>query len=61
MDIEELRRELMDYFGTAMTSGFPMATVDLVKIERASKEELISIAKKNGFDVSEYLDLDEER
>ena len=45
----------MDYYGTAMFSGFPMAVVDLSRIERASDEELIEIAQKNGVDLSEYV------
>lgn len=56
INIEELRKDLMDYFGTAMTSGFPMAMVDLMKIERASATELIRIAKENGIDIEKYVD-----
>ena len=28
-DIEELKSELEDYYGPAMTNGFPMAVLDL--------------------------------
>ena len=55
IDTNRLRRDLMDYYGTAMFSGFPMAVVDLSRIERASDEELIEIAQKNGVDLSEYV------
>ena len=55
IDTDRLRRDLMDYYGTAMFSGFPMAVVDLSRIERASDEELIEIAHKNGVDLSEYV------
>lgn len=55
IDTDRLRRDLMDYYGTAMFSGFPMAVVDLSRIERASDEELIEIAQKNGVDLSEYV------
>ncbi len=55
IDYEKLRKDLIDYFGSAMFSGFPMAVVDLSDVERASNDELIKIAKKNGFDLSKYL------
>ncbi len=51
LNVNKLRRDLMDYFGTAMNSGFPMAMVDLGKIQRASTNELIKIAEKNGIDI----------
>ena len=43
----------MDYFGTAM-GFFPVATMDLIKVQNASPEELINIALKNNFDLSKY-------
>ena len=54
-DFERLRDDLMDYFGTATFSGFPMAMVDLSHVERASNEQLLHIAMKNGFDLNEYI------
>lgn len=59
MDIEEFRELLIDYVGTAMMSGFPMAIIDLSEIESASTYlELKRIANKVGF---KYQDRDEER
>lgn len=55
IDIEKLRRDLIDYFGTAMASGFGMAVMDLTRIERASDEELINIALDCGFDLNDYV------
>ena len=55
-NIEELRRDLMDYYGTAMNSGFGMAVIDLSEIENASPEKLISIAKKLGVDLRNYIE-----
>ena len=55
IDIEKLRSDLMDYFGTAMASGFGMAVMDLSKVERASDEELINIALDCGFDLNDYV------
>ena len=45
---DELREQLMDYYGTAMTSGMPMAVVDLVNIEQASDEDIIQLARNIG-------------
>lgn len=55
IDTERLRRDMMDYYGTAMFSGFPMAVFDLSRIERASDEELIEIALNNGVELGEYV------
>ena len=33
---------------------FPMAAMDVSKVERASKQELIKIAQQNGFDLRKY-------
>ena len=55
IDIEKLRSDLIDYFGTAMASGFGMAVMDLSKVERDSDEELINIALDCGFDLNDYV------
>ena len=55
-NIEELRRDLMDYYGTAMSNGFGMAVIDLSEIENASPEKLINIAKKLGVDLRNYIE-----
>ena len=54
IDIEKLRSDLMEYFGTAM-GFFPVATMDLIKVQNASDEELINIALKNNFDLNKYI------
>lgn len=53
IDYENLRKDLTDYFGTATTFN-PAAFMDVSKVERASKKELINIAINNGFDLSCY-------
>ena len=45
---------MKDYFGTAMTSGFPMAAINVSKIERASDRDLITIAENEHIDLSKY-------
>ena len=51
IDIERLRSDLMDYFGSAMMI-FPMAVMDLTE---ASPEELLILARRNGFDLNDYV------
>ncbi len=53
IDIESLRSDLIQYFGTAVYYN-PMATMDLIRVETASAEEIITIAIQNGFDLSKY-------
>ena len=53
LDYERLRRDLMDYFGTAMTY-YPVAVIELVTVENASNDKLIEIAIQNGFDLTKY-------
>ena len=55
IDIERLRRDLIDYLGTAMYNGSPQAQILLSKVENASPNELISIAINNGFDINDYV------
>lgn len=54
IDYESLRRDLIDYFGSAMSS-FPIALMDVVNVETASEEELLELAIENGFDLSNYI------
>lgn len=54
IDYEKLRNDLMDYYGTFMVALFPAAVFELGRIEKASSEELLMIAKENNFDVDDY-------
>lgn len=53
IDFDKLRKDLIDYFGSA-TGIFPMAMMDVSRVERAAEQELIKIAKQNGFDLRQY-------
>ncbi len=55
IDVIRLRRDMKDYYGTAMFNGFPMAVMDLSKIERLSDGELVELAQKNGVDLRKYI------
>ena len=54
IDVEKLRQDLIDYYGTALFNASPYAIVELQKIENATYEELIKIAKDNNFDLNKY-------
>lgn len=54
IDYEKLRKDLIDYYGTAVILN-PMAMVDLLRVQNASDEELVDIAKRNGFDLTKYF------
>lgn len=46
-EIEALRKQLLDYYGTAMVEGNFAALSDLELIENANDEEIIGLAKKH--------------
>lgn len=54
-DIEHLRKDLCDYFGTAMINVSWLAITELTNVETASSDELINIALKNNFNLDKYL------
>lgn len=48
-EVRELRKRLMDYYGSAMRSGYPMAMMDLQRVKGASDEEVLQEAHKMGW------------
>ena len=54
IDVDELRDYLLDYYGTAMMTGFPAAVLDVADIERASGHELCRIAESMGVDLRKF-------
>lgn len=54
IDYEKLRNDLIDYYGTFMINLFPAAVFELERIQKASYEELLVIAKENNFDLGDY-------
>ena len=51
MTYEDLRKELLDYYGTA-TGPFPAAWGDVLRVERADNDELLRLAEEAGIDTS---------
>lgn len=54
IDIDELRRDIQEYYGTAAFSGFPMAILDECEVEDMSDEELLEKADELGIDLLKY-------
>ena len=54
IDYKNLRSDLENYYGTAMFSGAGIAMSDLSKVDRASEDKLIEIAKREKIDLSKY-------
>ena len=55
IDMKELRDSMENYYGTAMFSGFPMAGVDLIRVQNMSDEELLRKALRDNVDLSPFL------
>ena len=54
IDVERLRNDMMDYYGTAIFNDFAMAAMNVQFIEMASDQDLIAIAQKEGVDLTKY-------
>lgn len=57
-DYEKLRRDLIDYYGTA-SEYYHVAIIDVIVVESASDEELISIAQRENFNLNNYINFKE--
>ena len=53
IDIERLREDLINYFGTAV-GVFPVAVINLSEVQTCSVDRLIQIAINNNFDLNDY-------
>lgn len=51
---EALRSYLLDLCGTAASSGFGPALLDVADIEHASADELLRIAERMGIDIGMF-------
>lgn len=54
MDYKKIRKDIIDYYGTAMFSGFPMAMMDISDVKRMTNEELLREAKRIGLKLVKY-------
>ena len=61
IDIDKLRKDLIDFYGTAAYNGFPTAMMDVIDVENASPEKLIQLANRAGFSLEDYEEEELER
>ena len=54
INIDELRKDLLDYFGTASINASPVSMMNVIEVQKASEEQLVYIAIQNGFDLNNY-------
>ena len=54
IDIERLREDLREYFGSAIFNASSIAIMELIEVCKCSDEEIIEIARKNGFNLNNY-------
>ena len=54
IDVDRLRRDVIEYYGTAMFNASPMAIMELSKAESASDEEIVNMALQAGLDLTDY-------
>ena len=55
IDIDKLREDMEDNYGSAMVDGFPMAEMELSMVEDMSDQELVEFARENGVDLRKYI------
>ena len=61
IDADKLRKDVLNYYGTAMYSGYPRAVIEVADAETASPQELVDIAQRAGFNLRDYAVDDYER
>lgn len=54
VDIERLRADLEDYYGTGAFSGIPAMMSEVWDMARKPDEDVIRIARREGFDLYQY-------
>ena len=55
IDIERLRKDLIDHFTALMFMVSGAALIELNEVENANSEELIQIAINNKFNLNKYI------
>lgn len=54
IDIDRLRSDLEDYYGTGAFSGMPAMMMEVIDIQRMSDEEVAQKAIEMRIDLSQY-------
>ena len=56
MDVERLKRDLKDYFGTGAFNVAPAMMMNVFDIDNASIQKLKELAAEAGLDIRDYED-----
>ena len=54
INIDKLKDDMKDYYGTGAFSGMPAMMTEVWNIDRMSNAELVQKAVKDGFDIFKY-------
>ena len=54
INVDALRRDLEEFYGSAAFGGFPAALVDLAQVENASPQQLVELSRRAGLDLTDY-------
>ena len=54
IDIQRLRNDIKDNYGTAMFNGFPAAVMDFAKVDKMSDQEIVEYALKKNIRLEKY-------
>ena len=55
IDIQKLRNDIKDYYGTAVFNGFPMAMIDVINVDRLSDQEIVDLVLKKKMSLEKYF------
>lgn len=54
IDIEKIRKYLIDYYGTAMLNASPAAMMDLIEVENATDELVLKLVLDNKLNLDKF-------
>lgn len=54
IDIEKIRKYLIDYYGTAMLNASPAAMMDLIEVENTTDELVLKLALDNKLNLDKF-------
>lgn len=54
IDIDRLRSDLEDYYGTGAFSGMPAMMMEVFDVQKMSDEDVVRKAQQEGFDLFRY-------
>ena len=55
IDIQRLRNDIKNNYGTAAFNGFPMAIMDLENVDQLRDQEIVEYALKKNIRLEKYI------